>query len=213
MQTVAPPTTGAPNDPNDLNDMSFEQVTYRAVWLSGITILLLFLGLGLLGYFFEKEIQDVSQWIYNQFGFSSFVVMQYFADLVLSPIPPDILLIFIAKSDLKNSWFFYVSILGIFSTLAGYSGWWIGKHIASRPWAPKVLQEFSQRYAGIIQKYGPWIVVIGAATPIPFSFTCWSAGFLKMKFLPFSIAVWVRYLRVIAYYQIIQSSSWISTWF
>ena len=112
----------------------------------------------------------------------------------------------VATTDLAEKWWFYVPILGLVSTIAGFTGYFLGKYVASQPWVPRFLLNFATQNKDYVEKYGVWAVALGALTPFPFSITCWSAGFLRLNFRAFALGALARFPRIIAYYWIIHSA-------
>ena len=144
----------------------------------------------------ESEQQSI-----DNFGVFGLGAVVFFADLIISPVPPDAALFFIGKSSLHSSWAIYVPILGVVSTLAGVCGWLVGQKIKGLPYFKKLLDYFEQsEHRSAAKKYGFWMVVLGALTPLPFSLTCWLAGIFRMPFKNFLIAASFRIPRFIIYY-------------
>jgi uncharacterized membrane protein YdjX (TVP38/TMEM64 family) len=68
--------------------------------------------LSVLGFVFEHELELFAQWIADRLGFTGLCAILLVTDTVVTPFPPDVLLIVIAKSAFAQDWPFYVGILG-----------------------------------------------------------------------------------------------------
>jgi membrane protein YqaA with SNARE-associated domain len=168
-----------------------------------VSILVLVAAVALLSIFYREELDDVTAWIFDQIGLTGLVVLLFISDAVFSPVPPDAVLVLISKSPYHASWPTLIPVLGLLSTVGGWIGYFIGRKIAHTSLPRYLFQHFKQRSAAIIHRYGPWGVVLGALTPMPFSITCWTAGMLE---IPFRRVAWPCLLRVprfVIYYLVI----------
>lgn len=192
--------------PVNSNSKEFRQFSQGPLLTSIIGLLLLFVGLGLLGLKFETEIVVLTQKIADLFGFAGLCAVVFFGDSFPSPIPPDLVLLVISKSAMRADWLLYVSVIAVVSTMAGQFAYGIGRLLIQVEGLPPALKNWPKKHAEAVEKFGPWGVILGATTPLPFSFTCMSAGFLKMEYSRFFWASCVRIPRIFFYYFIISSS-------
>ena len=124
----------------------------------------------------------------------------FIADLIISPIPPDAALFFIGKSPMHEQWMIWVPLLGCISTMAGICGWFIGRRLQHLAFVQRFLAYFGEEHRGSIKRFGFWMVLLGAMTPLPFSLTCWLAGMFKLNFKTFLTACLFRVPRFVLYY-------------
>ena len=82
-------------------------------------------------------------------------------------------------------------------------GRWLGRIEAIRElYGPRGVEQ-----RDFIDKYGFWAVVLGAITPLPYSFTCWSAGALGVHWAKvLAASLLFRIPRLILYYLLIASA-------
>lgn len=92
-----------------------------------IALAIFVLTMAAIGYLFEEELEAGTNWIVDQIGFLGLCLILLVTDTLITPFPPDVLLLVIAKSSLSEHWFMYVSILGVVSCVAGMLGWGIGR--------------------------------------------------------------------------------------
>lgn len=174
---------------------------FRKHFLRGLAFLILLVilifGLALT---FEPQLKSAAQWLIDQFGFLGIGIMVFVSDLIISPIPPDAALFFMGKSTMHEQWMIWVPILGLISSLAGICGWWIGKKLQHFRVVKRTLAYFAAEHRHSIKRFGFWMVVLGALTPLPFSITCWLAGIFKLSFSSFVVACLFRVPRFVVYY-------------
>ena len=181
--------------PPNLVNFARWQITLTLVVLAAV-----FVAAGLLSKAFEQETLGFLNGVAATFGFTGLSLVVFLGDFFVSPIPPDIVLFVVAKSEWQHDWPFYVSITAVVSFCAGHAGWFMGRLLRRRSWAPKQLREWALSQKYMIRKYGVWAVILGALTPLPFSFTCWSAGFLGLRYHRFFLGTLFRFPRIYLYY-------------
>lgn len=175
-------------------------------------LLIIFILASSLSFFFEEEIQLLTRSAVTTLGFSGLAFLAIFSDTVISPISPDLILFIIAKSHLAADWPVYLSIICICSLLGGHIGFFLGRLIQKKAWAPNIIMKFVIRKKQSIESFGTLTVILGALTPLPFSITCWSAGFLQLSYNKFIFAIAFRIPRIIITYFIISDSTLFAEW-
>ncbi|MBS4050080.1 MAG: VTT domain-containing protein [Methylomonas sp.] len=171
-------------------------------------ILLLTAVMAALGYWYDEQMRFATNWVVERIGFAGLCLILFVTDTLVTPISPDILLVVIAHSALAERWLFYVSILSVVSVASGMLGWCIGRWLSHFNVVQKLFGQFNQEQRQFIQKYGFWAIVLGAATPLPYSVTCWTAGALQVKWTTvLTASILFRIPRIIVYYLFIASAS------
>jgi|TARA_B100001063_G_scaffold163398_1_gene152464 membrane protein YqaA with SNARE-associated domain len=122
---------------------------------------------------------------------SRYLALLSFAESVIFPIPPDVMLAPMSLSQPSRAWHFAL-ITTLASIVGGVAGYLLGFFAFDT-----LLQPFieSSGYAhkletaiGWFEAYGVWVVFLAGFSPIPYKIFTVSAGFLQMAFLPFLIA-------------------------
>ncbi len=193
------------------NDQEVNLYLRNAVFKSLAAILGLVIIGAVIFYLFDDQVQSLTQWTSDQFGFWGMAAIVFAADTFIVPFPPDLILVIIAKSDLHQNWMFYVGVLGGVSVIGGNIGGFFGRKLRSFAWAKRFFGQIKEENKRLVHKLGFWSVVIGAATPLPFSVTCWTAGFLGMKKRLIFLACLVRIPRYYVYYLLIRYSDFLGT--
>ena len=188
-------------------DKNWEQLKKNQITWALLTLIGLFTVAGALSLLFEAELNHLTQQIVERLGFAGLATLLVITDSITSPIPPDAILFVVAKSELSQSWPLYVGILAICSVIAGNIGWTLGWTLQRYQMVPKFVLKFATQQKDLVLKYGRWVVVLGALTPLPFSLTCWSAGMLRMPWKSFFGASLFRIPRVFAAYFLLHHSN------
>lgn len=171
----------------------------------GIMLVSLFLLLAVLilvGTHYKEELESVALWVANYFGFWGLALLTFVSDSLISPLPPDLVLLVISKTSLHERWVSYVSILGVLSICGGLVGWWGGRKLGSIPFLDRIISKQVSKNRHTVDKYGAWAVAMGALTPLPYSLTCWMAGILRVRFRAFFLASLLRFPRFFIYYAV-----------
>lgn len=168
-----------------------------------VSVVVLVALVALLSTRFQPELDRFTLWVFDRIGLAGLVALLVVSDAVFSPVPPDAVLLLISKSPFHSSWPTLIPLLGLLSSVSGWIGYFMGLRIAHTRLPRFLFQRFKQTSAAVIHRYGPWGIVLGALTPMPFSVTCWTAGMLE---LPFRRVAWPCLLRVprfVVYYLLI----------
>ena len=111
--STEPPTP----DPSEGGEFSYVQ---RNVVLTAVSLLLLFVGVGVLGIFFEERLLDATSAIYDVLGLPGLLAILFVSDAVISPVPPDVVLIVLANSPAHAIWTYLIPAIGLMSAAAGH---------------------------------------------------------------------------------------------
>ncbi len=195
------------NQWNDLDNPELKKIFQKQLF-RGFLFLLFLVGLiFLIALIFEPQINEFADWMIDNFGFAGLGASVFIADLMISPIPPDAALYLIGQSTMHEQWGLWVPLLGLVSSIAGICGWLIGRRLQHVRFFRRIIVTFGREHKGQIRRFGFWMVVIGALTPLPFSLTCWLAGIFKLPLQTFVLAALVRVPRFVLYYWAIFYSS------
>ena len=185
---------------NDLDNPELKKL-FRKHIIRGTVFLFILVGfIFLLALSLEPQIREFSEWLRTNFGIWGLGGIVFIADLIISPVPPDAVLFIISKSSLHESWLILVPLFGVVSSAAGVCGWLIGKRLQHISFIKRFIDQFTVEHGDAIKRFGFWMVVLGALTPLPFSLTCWLAGIFKLPFKTFIVACLCRVPRFVLYY-------------
>ena len=173
--------------------------------VKGLAALVAFLlAVGLVGYHFEHELAAMATRVVETVGFPGLCLILLVSDTFVTPFPPDLLLLVVATSPLSADWVRLVGILGVVSAFAGLLGWAFGRWLGHFRWSRRLFGEFKEEHRDFVKRYGFWAVALGAATPLPYSVTCWASGILGVRWEKVLLAsLLFRVPRMYLYYWLI----------
>ncbi len=180
----------------------------RNVIRTVLVLALLFGALAVAGKVFEAELVAVTETVYNAIGVGGLLAVLFITDAIISPMPPDVVLIVIANSELREQWTWLIPTIGVLSAVAGNTGWWFGHRFAKFPWATRWIQKQRDRYADQVLRYDRWAIALGALTPLPFSLICITSGALGMRWRRMAPVTLLRLPRFALVYFVIASAGW-----
>ncbi len=209
------PGTGNPKEdpPHEPSDAELSAYVRRSLAMSVLGVGALLAAIGYLSLRHEREMRLVTDWVYDALGFPGLMGILFLSDSVITPIPPDALLVVISKSELHQHWPAVILFVGCFSALAGCTGFFIASHAGQTRLATWLLSHASSRAKAVVVRYGKWAVALGAITPIPFSVTCWFAGVFGIPFRAFAPMTLLRVPRFFVYYAAIAYGRDLLQWF
>lgn len=168
-----------------------------------VGLVVFFLVMGVLGFALEPQIEALTQTIHQVVGPPGLALFVFITDALVSPIPPDVALVIVSRTELRETWKSVVLLLGVASCIAGPAGWWIGSKLR-RSSIPKWI--FGDKLAQgekLMQRWGALSVAIGALTPIPYSLTTWTAGILGFPLRRMWLPCLLRVPRFYVYYLVL----------
>lgn len=143
--------------------------------------------------------------LYITQNFSDFFIFSIFlaSESILGLIPPDI---FIAWTKNTDSPLLYLSILAFLSYLGGVIAYFMGMAIAAVPSINKYLYGKMSKHIINMQKWGGFLIAVGALLPLPFAIACLAAGMINFSRKHFFIFALLRFGRFIIYGFLIYSA-------
>ena len=131
-------------------------------------------------------------------NFSDFLIFTIFfiSECILGLLPPDI---FIAWSKNTTNPLLYLSILAFLSYLGGVISYFMGMAIVAIPSVNKYLYGKMTKHIINMQKWGGFLIAVGALLPLPFAMACLAAGMINYSRKHFFIFAALRFLRFVIY--------------
>jgi membrane protein YqaA with SNARE-associated domain len=93
----------------------------------------------------------------------------------------------------------YLAVLWIISFSSGIIGFYIGRYFSRTRFYKRIEERYLLKYNTQLKRYGIFLVLVGAVTPIPFSATCMLAGSVHTPFRRFFMACSARIFYFIIY--------------
>lgn len=179
---------------------------------AAIALIVLVGAVGAASVLYEAELYATMQWIERTVGVGGLMAVLFLSDSVITPIPPDLILVVIAKSELSSHWLPLLGLMGLVSVAAGNVAYFLGARLGDRGWLQRVFGGLRDKHRVAVTRYGRWGVALGAVTPIPFSVTCWTAGVLEMRPADVFWPTLLRLPRFFFYYAMIVSGDSLLRW-
>lgn len=134
----------------------------------------------------------VTQNFSTTFIFSLFFVSESFLGL----LPPDI---FIAWTKNTSSPLLFLTFLALLSFLGGVFSYYKGRTFLLIPKINNYLEGKMSKHITNMQKWGGFLIAVGALLPLPFAMACLAAGMIKFPQKQFFIFASLRFLRFVIY--------------
>jgi len=169
----------------------------KVFWVKfAVSLLLLMAVAGLLAYFFKDPLTQASKWFMDQFGMWGMVGGIFFTDTwILPPLTHEPLLFFAHASG--KSFVHILMVAGTASTVAGVIGYGLGMVAGNSKRVQQFLTKSGVEH--LLSKRPFTIVALAAITPLPFAPTTWTAGALRIPFVPFLGGCFARFVKVALY--------------
>ena len=118
------------------------------------------------------------------------------SESLLGLVPPEL---FIAWAGKSAAPILNLSLLALMSYLGGIISYWIGKGITMIPTVHDALENKMSKHIKNTEKWGGFLIVVGALLPIPFSMTSIAAGIINYSFRLYLLFGLRRFVRFYGY--------------
>ncbi len=128
------------------------------------------------------------------------------SEIVFGILPPEIFMLIWQTKGILSEYIINLSILTLISYAAGVLGYFIGKFFSKTELYKKIHAKYLQQYDKQLKRFGGYLVLVGAVTPVPFSATCMMAGSVNLNFRNFLLICISRIIRFAFYGYFVWSS-------
>lgn len=142
---------------------------------------------------YEKEINAVGDRL--PLLLSIFTV----SEVVFGIIPPELFMLIWQSKGVLSEYIINLTYLTLISYVAGVLGYYIGKFFSKTPLYQRMHERYLKQYDTKLQRYGLYLVLVGAITPVPFSATCMLAGSVHTPINKFLLVCISRIIRFAGY--------------
>jgi membrane protein YqaA with SNARE-associated domain len=129
------------------------------------------------------------------------------SEIVFGILPPEIFMFIWKTKGILSEYIINLSILTMISYGAGILGYYIGKVFSKTDLYKRIHAKYLQQYDKRLKRFGGFLVIVGAVTPVPFSATCMLAGSVNLPFKYFLLITITRVIRFAFY----GAGVWLST--
>lgn len=156
----------------------------------------------------QKELNVYREQI-NQIGDNMLLLLSVFtiSEIVFGILPPEIFMLIWKTKGILSVYITNLVILTLISYAAGVLGYFIGRYFAKTAIYQKIHSRYLAEYDHKLRRFGGFLVVVGAVTPVPFSATCMLAGSVNLPLKHFLLLTISRIVRFAFYGALV----WLST--
>jgi membrane protein YqaA with SNARE-associated domain len=91
------------------------------------------------------------------------------SELIIGIIPPEFFLIWALRSGVLHTYIFYIILLTVISYVAGFAAFLFGRYLHNTRLYAYLKHRFLEKTEPLLQKYGLYLILVAALTPVPFS--------------------------------------------
>ena len=142
---------------------------------------------------YQKEINDIGDRL--PLLLAIFTV----SEIVFGIIPPELFMLIWQSKGILSEYVINLTYLTLISYAAGVLGYYIGRYFSKTVMYQRISKRYLQQYDRQLKKFGIYIVLVGAVTPVPFSATCMLAGSVNIPIKDFLLICISRILRFAVY--------------
>lgn len=149
------------------------------------------------------SIDEMLFYVTQKFSDISIFSLFLISESILGLLPPDI---FIAWTKNTPSPLLYLSILALLSYLGGVIAYYKGRTLLLIPKINDYLEGKMSKHIKNMQKWGGFLIAVGALLPLPFAMACLAAGMIKFPQKQFFLFASLRVFRFVIYGYVIYSA-------
>jgi len=164
--------------------------------LKGLVWLLVLLA----AYFLFEEIvisKNPDVWIEHFYARPQVIYLIYIiSEFFFGIIPPELFMIWAINKDTLSHYFLNLAFFATVSYIMGYLNFLIGQYLYNHKTFRFFRRKFFKESWPMVKKYGLFLIIVAALTPIPWSavsLLVGSAGYPTKKYLKYALFRFVRY--------------------
>jgi membrane protein DedA with SNARE-associated domain len=163
-------------------------------FIRGILVLFAFVIAFIL---FKKYITiDFLQWLQPVYDNTVLVIIIFtLSEIIFGIIPPEIFFIWSTRWDDLERFVFITTLLAVISYLAGILGFWIGVKLNRTILYRWIKRRYLLKYQKYLNKFGFFLIIVAALTPLPFSAISMLMGSVNYPFKKFGLFALARFVR------------------
>lgn len=156
--------------------------------------------------FFIRKAIDIEyiEWLVPVYGNLFFIYLIFtVSEVVFGIIPPEIFMLWALETTSLPRYILLITSFSVISYLAGILGYWIGSMLNRTNLYKFLYKRVLYKYENALHKFGLYLIIVAALTPIPFSAICMLVGAVKYSFEKFLLYAGFRFIRYAVYSYII----------
>jgi hypothetical protein len=161
--------------------------------------------------FIQRNIDiDFLDWLEPIFNNTPLIYGVYtVSEVFFGIIPPELFMMWALRSGLLGEYIFYVSLFALISYAAGFIGFLFGSFLNTTIIFRYIRRRFLGKYHSLLQKYGFFLILVAALTPLPFSGISMLIGSLHYPASKYLLWASSRFLRFLVYALIIWEAGYL----
>jgi len=117
------------------------------------------------------------------------------SEVLVGIIPPELFMIWASQNGGLEHYIASTVLLATLSYAAGVLGYWVGRLFAGTMVYRRLSARFFREYIFTLRKYGGFLIVVAAMTPLPYSGIAMIVGATKYSFPKYLLISLTRFLR------------------
>ncbi len=118
------------------------------------------------------------------------------SELIFGIIPPELFMMWALRFESLKDYVFWVFIFAVISYLAGFAGFLFGRYLNTTILFRYIRRRFLGKYHSLLQKFGVFLILVAALTPLPYSAISMLVGSLHypmQRYLLWALSRFIRY--------------------
>lgn len=158
------------------------------------------------GYFYLEANYDITlKGILGDLYDQPVIIFSVFfaSEAIFGIIPPELFMIWALRNEQLPQYIVNVMALAAISYGAGMLGYYIGSHFSTTQFYQTVRKNYLGRFEKHLNRFGGFLVIVAALTPLPFSGICMLMGTVKYPYRRFLAFATLRLARFVVYAMVI----------
>lgn len=147
-------------------------------------------------HFFVIDISDILTYVVENFSYGLVLLFFFVSESILGIVPPEL---FIAWSGKTDSPILYLSLIALMSYAGGIVSYFTGRAALKVERVHEYLEVKMAKHIKNAQKWGGFLIVVGALLPVPFAISSLAAGIIRYKFSYYLLFGLLRFVRFAVY--------------
>lgn len=182
--------------------MPFKLTEKSAFFLRNFLRGLLWLTVIIIGFIFLKlQFSDQIESLFTSLHHRKFLIYLIFliSELAFGIIPPELFFIWATYTDTLLHFFTIIALLASISYLSGIAGYYFGRYLNTTRVFRHLTRRFLKKYIATLDKFGVYLLLVAALTPVPFSGICMVVGSASYPAKKFVVIILSRFVRFFLY--------------
>ncbi|MBN2610778.1 MAG: VTT domain-containing protein [Bacteroidales bacterium] len=121
------------------------------------------------------------------------------SEVIVGIVPPEVFFIWALRNGSVSDYAVIITVLAIISYLAGITGYFIGLYLQRTLFFQYLKAKFLGKAEKHLHTYGPYLIIVAAFTPLPFSGVSMLVGSIRYSFKKYLLYSLTRFLRFWTY--------------